>query len=127
MTGKYLKRIIDGVPTAVVVIDKNLKAVFSNTAFQGLFPFKKSHSLGEITCCVHAASHCGGDDCRGCQLKDAFCDARLSQKQVNRRIFQKVINDEVCHDVSYSLTVKPLGGDLYMGIIDDAFELEIAQ
>ena len=39
MTGKYLKRIIDGVPTAVVVIDKNLKAVFSNSAFKNLFPF----------------------------------------------------------------------------------------
>ena len=127
MTGKYLKKIIDGVPTAVVVIDKNLKAVFSNAAFQNLFPFKKANTLGEITCCAHSSSRCGGADCRGCLLKSAFLDARLSKKEVNRRIFQKVINDGIGHDVSYSITVKPLGGELYMGIIDDAFELEIAQ
>ncbi|MDE7439970.1 MAG: serine/threonine-protein phosphatase [Clostridia bacterium] len=127
MTGKYLKKIIDGVPTAVVVINKKLKAVFSNNAFKNLFPFKKSECLGEITCCAHSASHCGGEDCKGCQLKQAFTDAHLSQKDVNRRIFQKVNNDGLNHDVCYSLTVKPLGGELYMGIIDDAFELEIAQ
>ena len=127
MTGKYLKRIIDGVPTAVVVIDKNLKVVFSNTAFQSLFPYKKANFLGEITCCASASSQCRGEDCRGCLLRSAFADARKTQKEVNRRIFQKVINDGQRHDVSYSLTIKPLGGDRYMGIIDDAFELEIAQ
>ena len=127
MTGKYLKKIIDGVPTAVVVIDKNLKAVFSNSAFQSLFPFKKAHSLGEITCCANSAAQCNGDDCKGCLLRSAFSDARLSEKETSRRVFQKVINDGQSHDVCYSLTVKPLGGGLYMGIIDDAFELEIAQ
>lgn len=127
MTGKYLKRIIDGVPTAVFVIDKKLNAVFSNVAFKNLFPFKKSDFLGEITCCAHSASRCGGGDCKGCQLKEAFEKARLTKKEVNRRIFQKVMNNDVSHEVSYSLTVKPLGGELYMGIIDDAFELEIAQ
>ncbi len=127
MTGKYLKRIIDGVPTAVVVIDKNLKAVFSNSAFKNLFPFDKSGLLGEITCCAHSSSRCGGEDCRGCQLKEAFNEARLQKREVNRRIFQRVINNGLNHEVSYSLTVKPLGGDLCMGIIDDAFELEIAQ
>lgn len=125
MTGKYIKRIIDEVPTAVFVIDKNLKAVFSNTAFRNLFPFKRSTTLGEITCC--AQQKCGGEDCRGCQLREAFTDAKLSEREVNRRIFQKVINDGLNHDVSYSITVKPLGGGLFMGIIDDAFELEIAQ
>ena len=127
MTGKHLRRIIDGVPTAVVVIDKNLKAVFSNTAFQSLFPYKRANTLGEITCCANSSSHCNGEDCKGCLLRSAFNDAKLSKKQINRRIFQKVINDGQGHDVSYSLTVKPLGGGLYMGIIDDAFELEIAQ
>ncbi len=127
MTGKYLKQIIDGVPTAVVVIDKNLKAVFSNVAFKNLFPFDKANFLGEITCCAHSSSRCNGGDCKGCQLKEAFTEARLNKKEVNRRIFQKVINGGVNHDVAYSLTVKPLGGALCMGIIDDAFELEIAQ
>lgn len=127
MTGKYLKKIIDGVPTAVVVIDKNLNAVFSNAAFRNLFPFKRADSLGDITCCAHAHSDCEGEECKGCLLRSAFWDAQKQKKEVNRRIFQKVINEGKGHDVCYSLTVKPLGGDKYMGIIDDAFELEIAQ
>ena len=127
MTGKHLKRIIDGVPTAVVVIDKNLKAVFHNSAFRNLFPFRKATTLGEITCCANSYSCCKGEDCKGCLLKSAFMDAHSSDREINSRIYQKLKSDGVNHDVSYSLTVKPLGGGLYMGIIDDAFELEIAQ
>ncbi|MCM1441800.1 MAG: SpoIIE family protein phosphatase [Roseburia sp.] len=126
MTGKYLKRIIDGVPTAVMVVDKKLNTVFSNDAFRALFPFEKSGSVGEVTCCAYA-KNCGSEKCKGCQLAEAFNEARSQDKQVNRRIFQKVINNSLTHDVSYSLTVKPIGGGLCMGIIDDAFELEIAQ
>lgn len=127
MTNQQFIRIIDGVPTAVVVIDKNFKTVFSNTAFRNLFPFKKSGYLGEITCCVNAMSHCGGEECEGCLLRSAFRQAQISEKEVSGRIFQRVINDGLSHDVAYSLTVKPIDGGLYMGIIDDAFELEIAQ
>lgn len=126
MTGKYLKKIIDGVPTAVMVADKKLNTLLTNEAFKSLFPSVKSRSIGEATCCVYAAD-CGGVNCKGCQLADAFEEAAKKDKQVNRRIFQKVKSDSLTHDVSYSLTVKPLGGGVCMGIIDDAFELEIAQ
>lgn len=126
MTGKYLKRIIDGVPTAVMVVDKKLKTVFSNDAFRNLFPFEKLGSLGDATCCAYA-EHCGSEKCRGCQLAEAFKEAKDGDKQINRRIFQKVKNNSLTHEVSYSLTVKPIGGGHCLGIIDDAFELEIAQ
>ena len=126
MQSKYIKRIIDGVPTAVMVVDKKLKTVFSNDAFRTLFPFEKFSTIGDATCCAYAPD-CGSGKCKGCQLADAFNEARKNDKQVNRRIFQKVKNNSVTHEVSYSLTVKPIGGGLCLGIIDDAFELEIAQ
>lgn len=128
MVSKYYRRIIDGVPTAVIVVDKNLKVVFTNTAFRTMFPSgKTAGNLGRLTCCASAASRCGGDKCRGCMLYDAFEDSLCSNKAVTRRVYQTVITDGVTHDVAYSLTVSPLGGGLCMGTIDEALELEIAQ
>lgn len=125
---KYYRRIIDGVPTAVFVVDNNLKTVFTNTAFRTLFPSDRADgSLGEVTCCAATVKQCGGNECRGCPLLDAFEDAMCSNKTLNRRVYQKVRTDGYTHDVSYSLTVTPLGGGLCMGAIDDAYELEIAQ
>ena len=124
---KYYRRIIDGVPTAVFVVDNNFKTVFTNTAFRSLFPSNMENgSLKEVTCCAAAVKQCGGNECRGCPLYDAFEDAMWSNKSLNRRVYQKVITDGYLHDVSYSLTVTPLGGGLCMGAIDDAYELEIA-
>lgn len=124
---KYYRRIIDSVPTAVVVADKNLKAVFTNTAFRMLFPSGlETGMLGKVTCCASGAKSCGSRECRGCPLYDAFEDALCSNKTVSRRIYQKVKTEGVTRDVSYSLTVSPLGGGLWMGAIDDAYELEIA-
>ena len=37
MIEKYYRRIIDGIPAAVIVADKNLKAVFANAKFKELF------------------------------------------------------------------------------------------
>lgn len=125
---KYYRKIIDGVPTAVIVVDQSLRAVFTNTAFRTLFPSgRDSGALGRIACCVHGSSECGGENCKGCPLYDTFDDALCSNSTVTRRVLQKVRCDGITRDVSYSLTVKPLGGGLCMGTIDDAFELEIAQ
>lgn len=123
---KYYRQIIDGVPTAVIVVDKNLNAVFTNSAFRVLFPSGRTKgSLGRITCCT--SSDCGGEACRGCPLYEAFDDALCSNKAVTRRIYQKVNPDGLAREISYSLTVTPLGKGIYMGTIDDAYEMEIAK
>ncbi|MDE6104242.1 MAG: SpoIIE family protein phosphatase [Clostridia bacterium] len=128
MIEKYYRRIIDGVPSAVIVADQNLKTVFTNSAFRALFPSGAAKkSLGKATCCAVSSARCGGDGCTGCSLYDAFDDAFCSNKQVSRRVYQKVKENGVSHDVSYSITVTPLGGGLCMGTIDDAYELEIAK
>lgn len=126
---KYYKKIIDCVPTAVFAVDRDMKVVFTNLAFDSLFnPNKKDGSLGEATLCAFSGKGCSaGGECRGCPLLDAFEDSICSNKPVTRRIFQKVRSDGILRDVSYSLTVSPLGGGLCMGAIDDAYELEIAQ
>lgn len=128
MIEKYYRRIIDGVPTAVLVVNQNLKGVFSNNAFRHLFPSEKlKGTLGAISCCAHSATHCKGKECIGCALYNAFDDAICTNRQISRRVYQKVTIDGMQRDVSYSITVTPLGGGLCMGTIDDAYELEIAR
>ncbi len=128
MTEKYFRRIIDNVKTAVIAVDENAKATFVNRAFRTLFSGAERGKLGAVTACAGDAKHCGQSDCcRGCALYGAFEDAFLSNKEVSRRVFQKVKTGGQTREVSYSLTVTPLGGGICMGAVDDAFELEISR
>jgi hypothetical protein len=127
MIEKFYKKIIDGVPTAVIVVDQNLKVVFTNAAFKTLFSSTlKRGSLGKVVGCQTNA-RCGVGECANeCGFMSAFEDSFLSRREVSRRIYLKV-GQETTRDVCFSLTVKPLGGGLCMGIIDNALELEIAR
>jgi serine phosphatase RsbU (regulator of sigma subunit) len=46
---------------------------------------------------------------------------------VSRRVYLKIKQEGTTKDVCFSLKVKPIGGGLCMGIIDNALELEIAR
>lgn len=129
MTEQYLKRILDNVKCAVVVVDENLKAVYANRAFGVLFPKGDLNgNIGAVTACSGDIALCGVEGgCKGCALASAFEDAFLSQKEVARRIFQKVKVDDSVREISYSITVTPIGGGYCMGAIDNAIELEIAR
>lgn len=129
MTEKLLKRILDSVKTAVLVADQNLKTVFCNRAFRTLFPNGKlKGKLGSVTACAGNCRRCGEDSgCRGCALAEAFENAFLSNKEVVRRVFQKIKYENTVREVTYSVTVTPLGGGLCLCAVDDAFELEISR
>jgi len=128
MIEKFYRRIIDGVPSAVIVADQNLKAVFTNATFKTLFNSNvKRGKLGAAVCCAKDCKNCGQSDCAGsCSLVSAFEDSFYSRREISRRVILK-IDGKQQRDVSFSITVKPLGGGLCMGVIDDAFELEIAR
>lgn len=128
MIERFYKRIIDGVPSAVVVVDQNLKAVFGNAVFETLFGQKlKKATIGGAVGCVNDCRHCGKSDCaKSCSLVSAFEDSFFSNREVSRRVHLK-IKGEQQHEVAFSITVKPLGGGLCMGVIDDALELEITK
>ncbi len=129
MIEKYYRKIIDGVPSAVFAVDRDLKAVFMNAAFKKLFGRDYNRAvLGKSVGCVYG-------DCNvcayrnisaGCQLAAAFEDSFCSNREISRRVMLS-LNDGGRREVSFSVTVKPLGGGLCLGIIDDAFELEIAR
>lgn len=129
MIEKFYRRMIDGVPTAVVVVDQNLKAVFTNAAFQKLFGNERARgNVGEIFGCTLHRKRCSLCDCSSaCTLVSAFEDSFYSRREVSRRVYLKTGEEGATREIGFSLTVKPLGGGLCMGIIDDALELEIAR
>ncbi len=128
MTEKYLRRIIENIKTAVIAVDKNMKTVLTNRSFCTLFSGKTRGTLGAATACDGCTAKCGeSENCRGCGLYSAFEDAFLSNKEISRRIFQRVRVQGGVREVTYSLTVTPLGDGYCMGTIDDALELEIAR
>ena len=128
MIEKFYRRIIDGVPSAVIVADQNLKAVFTNATFRTLFDSNiKRGRLGAAMSCANDCKRCGQSECAvNCSLVSAFEDSFYSSREISRRVILPV-KGEAVREVSFSITVKPLGGGLCMGVIDDAFELEIAR
>ncbi len=128
MIEKFYRRIIDGVPSAVIVADCNLKAVFANAAFKTLFSTDiKRGTIGAAMGCARKCAGCGKSGCLpNCSLASAFEDCFYSGKEVSRRVIM-TIKGEQAREVSFSITVKPLGGGMCMGVIDDALELEIAR
>ena len=132
MIEKFYRRIIDGVPSAVVVVDQNLRAVFCNAGFAALFGQKfRRATLGSAVGCAMDCKRCGHSDCaKGCSLISVFEESLFSAREVSRRVYLRQAGkgeDGQKREVAFSLTVKPLGGGLCLGVIDDALELEIAR
>lgn len=120
---------IDGVKVAIVAVDENLKTAYANPAFRTLFSSENVRgTLGRLTGCAECNGDClHSDECAGCGLASAFEDAFLSNREVSRRVYQHVKTGEAVSEVSYTITVTPIGGGLCMGAVDDAMELEIAR
>jgi sigma-B regulation protein RsbU (phosphoserine phosphatase) len=129
MIEKFYRRIIDGVPAALIVVDQNLKCVFTNATFKTLFSSTLTRGkLGRIVGCAHNCAHCGNAKCaENCSLLEAFEDSYLTRREVSRRVYLKIKSEGTTKEVCFSLKVKPLGGGLSMGVIDNALELEIAR
>ena len=84
MIEKFYRRIIDGMPAAVIVVDKNLKAVFANAKFRELFPSAaRRGKLGKFFCCAENSERCGRAPCaQNCTAREAFEDCFYSQSEV---------------------------------------------
>jgi sigma-B regulation protein RsbU (phosphoserine phosphatase) len=84
--------------------------------------------LGRVFNCANDYKNCGSRECaRTCPLISAFEDAFYCGKELSRRVYLRVNVDNDVREVSFSLTVKPVGDGVCMGILDNAFELEISR
>ena len=115
-------------PSGLAVTDKNLKVVYTNAAFRALFPAAAGKgSLGKVTGCTGDVKRCGFGDCvKNCSLVHAFEDALYSARPNMQRVSARVRGEDGERELSFVLTVKPVGDGLCMGVIDDALQTEIA-
>ena len=117
------REVLDNIPTAAIVVDKNMKVRYTNRAFRECFRASRSKgTLKETTGCA-SDEVCGkGVRCAYCAIRSLFADAVRN----DGRAFRKLIVRGGEGDISFRIRVTPLG-KLYLGIVDDAYETEIAR
>ncbi len=123
--GRLCKNVLDLVPTAAIVVDKNFKVRYTNRAFRAFFHAQKEK--GElrdiISCGEHGASKCGdGMKCGYCPMRGVFLDAAENGGKAFRKLVLRGDNE----DLKFRIKVQPMG-KYYLGIMDNAYESEIAR
>ncbi len=118
------REVLDSVPSAAIVVDKNMKVRYANRAFGEYFRAKKlKGTLRDITDCGEREGACGeGVRCAYCPLKNLFEEVANSGKTA----FRKIIMRSGDEGLALRMEVRPLGKFL-LGIVDNAYETEIAR
>ncbi len=116
--------VLNSIPTAAIVVDKNLRVRYMNRAFGEYFRAgKMKGTLRDVTNCGKNEGACGeGVQCAYCPLRNLFLEAARSGKTA----FRKIILGSGGEGLALRMKVEPLGKFL-LGIIDNAYETEIAR
>lgn len=117
------REVLDNIPTAAVVVDKNMRVRYTNRAFRECFrSARPKGTLKETTGCV-SDDVCGeGVRCAYCPMRSLFSGAMKN----GGRAFRKLIVRGSEGNLSFRIRVTPLG-KYFLGIVDDAYATEIAR
>lgn len=118
------RNILDSIPTAVILVEKNLRVRYTNRAFRAYFP--ASAGKGSLKAVLHCMQQgeCGrGEKCAFCPLRNLFLDAGKNGGLAFRKL---VLQNGQGENVPFAIKVQPLG-KFYLGIVDTAYEAEIAR
>ena len=122
------KSVLNSIPTAAIVVDRNMRVRYANKAFRDYFSsvLKGKGSLRDAVSCGEKEQKCGyGIKCAYCPIRNLFSDAIGGNGLAFRNIILKSGEDGE-KNVGLRIKVKPLG-KLFLGIVDNAYEMEIAQ
>ncbi len=116
--------VLNSIPTAAIVLDKSLKVRYMNRAFGDHFRTGKlKGTLRDVTGCGVEGALCGeGTPCSYCPLRNLF----LEVAKTGKTAFRKVILRRGEEGLALRMKVEPLG-KYYLGIVDNAYETEIAR
>ncbi len=117
------REVLDNIPTAAIVVDKNMKVRYTNRAFRECFHARAARGT------LKAATGCTSEDVCGKGVRCAYCPMRSLFSDAMRndgRAFRKLIVRGDGENVSFRIRVTPLG-KYYLGIVDDAYATEIAR
>ncbi len=121
---KLYKSILDSLPAAAIVVDKNLRVRYCSRAFRAFFSASaEKGSFRDVIRCDVKEGACGeGVRCAYCTLRNLFVDAKKNKGTA----FRKLILRAEEGTVSLRMKVRPLGR-YYLGVADGAYEAEIAR
>ena len=118
------KTILNNLPTAAILVDKNLRVRYANKAFCDYFPDSKSRgTLKDATSCPEPAACGTGIKCTYCTIRKLFLNAAKHGGHAFRNL---IVKSGESGNVGFRIKVKPMG-KFYLGIVDNAYEMEIAQ
>lgn len=130
MFGGFYKKVLDELPSAVIVLDKKYKVKFANTAFLRWFAGenKKNRTLKDCINCREETEVCGrGEACGYCRFKGAFKETIESGNPSATDVILDVGFGENIRKMTVRMDVKPLYKDYYIGLIDGVYEAEIVK
>ena len=115
------KRVLNDIPTAAIVVEKNFKVRYFNRAFLNYFPSsRKRGSLRDVIGCKESA--CGKSEaCEFCPVHGLFREAIQNGNTAFKRV---MLRNSDGNSIPLQIKVKPLGKYL-LGIVD--LETEIAR
>ena len=119
----FYRDILGQIPTAVLVVDKKLRVRYCNRALRDYFsaPVGKGALRDVIRCGEHC--ECGkGEKCACCSMRNLFLEAAEN----DGRAFRRLLLRSGGKDVPLTFRIQPLG-KFYLGIVDNAYETEIAR
>ena len=122
------KSVLNSIPTAAIVVDRNMRVRYANKAFRDYFSsvLKGKGRLRDAVSCGEKEQKCGyGIKCAYCPIRNLFSDAIGGNGLAFRNIILKSGEDGE-KNVGLRIKVKPLG-KLFLGIVDNAYEMEIAR
>ena len=117
------KSILNSIPTAAIVVDKNLKVRYCNRAFRDYFPSSRGKgSLKDATGCGESFCKTEGK-CAFCPVRNLFLDAIKGGGIAFRKV---VLRNAEGESIPLRMKVQPLG-KLFLGVVDNSYETEIAR
>ncbi len=116
---------LDSLPTAAIALDKNLVVRYANRAFRTYFHSEKEKgSLRDAIACGERESMCGtGVKCAYCSFRNLFLDAQKHEGKAFRKLILRSGEGE---NLALRIKITPLG-KYYLGVVDNAYETEIAR
>ena len=118
------KTILNNLPTAAIVVDKNLKVRYASRAFRDYFPRSKGKgTLKDAIGCTETGV-CGREQkCAFCPMLSLFSEAVAGKGLAFRLV---VLRNAEGENVPLRIKVQPLG-KFYLGVVDNSYETEIAR
>lgn len=126
----FYKRILDKLPTAVLVYNRKGEVIFTNASFRAHFPTENSAkgSLKSVVGCAAFKGECGkGEACYSCQLKNLLQNTLICNEEGFDDVRLSVRIDGEVRDVSLRMRAVPLKKDVCLGLVESVYERELAK